>query len=116
MTELLTAWLVTIPEVREYVAEVVCDDGSGPLESWRPVGIFAAETAGQAKSDALRAWSRSRYTGVYGDDYKALRARDLGVWVEQPRGCLDESTALWSRVHEVLDHDGAECRCEDDDA
>lgn len=113
----MNAYLVRIPEERADFPSA-CD--LEPPEPWWPTGIFVAATPAQAKRDALRAWTSSR-SGVYSDDWNALRVRLLERDVDLlgdplPRGELCEAASahfdrLWLRVHEALDHDGRLCDC-----
>lgn len=111
----MNAYLVTIPETREYVEDAIMDDGSGPLGHWQPTGIYVAETPGQARRDALTDWTNRPRTGVYEDDFLSLRARLLVKDVELERGCADHVDPLWLRVHEVEDHGGGACDCPAED-
>ena len=86
----MNAYAVCIPEERT-------DYGGWyePPEVGVPLGIFIAETPGQAKRDALRAWTQRRM-GVYSDDYTALRVRKLSALKVGRRGeVTDQTDILW---------------------
>lgn len=86
-TRIVNVYAVCIPEERVHFA-----DGEPP-EGGVPVGIFVAETSGQAKRDALRAWTH-RPMGVYTDDYPVIRARKIGSR-GGPRGEIRNGDEGW---------------------
>jgi hypothetical protein len=84
----VNVYAVCIPEERVHYA------WDEPPEPGVPLGIFAAETAGQAKVDALRTWTH-RSMGVNTDDFPAIRARRIGRAHWLTRGEVAESEGFW---------------------
>lgn len=86
----MNVYAVCIPEERvEYFG------GLEPPEVGVPLGLFAAETEGQARCDALKVWLRRR-CGVNSDDFVAIRSRV--VWPRArnlERGEIPDSDPLW---------------------
>lgn len=79
----MNGYVVYIPELRSEIPSMASLE---PPESWYPADIFAAETPGQAKSDALREWTSGLRSGVYSDDWPSLRVRLLERNVPLKRG------------------------------
>jgi hypothetical protein len=85
----VNAYAVCIPEERVEYSYME------PPEPGVPLGIFVAETAGQAKVDALRAWTQRRM-GVNTDDFTAIRARNICSLSVGERGEVKDPTdVLW---------------------
>lgn len=109
----MNAYVVRIPETR---GEYPSASSLEPPEPWTPTGVFVAETPAQAKRDALDVWAKSLRSGVYSDDWSNLRVRMLFRDVDAPRGELVGGPLYgraWIRVHEVLEHDGGKCDCDE---
>ena len=88
----MKAFAVCIPEERvEYFG------GFEPPEVGVPVGILVAATEGQAKFDALKAWTKRRM-GVYSDDYPAIRVRSILTLKGAARRMevTDSTDVLWN--------------------
>jgi hypothetical protein len=109
----MNAYLVRIPEQRLWRTAIL-DDGTGPDEPYMPLGIFVAGSPAAAKHDALKAWTQSSCSGVYHDDWPALRVATLEHDVDLlestiRRGELHEDGCapstwkrLWARADEIL--------------
>lgn len=107
----MNIYIVRTKDNRTY-EEVIDPELGGPTYDYWPHGLFVAESAAQAKTDALYKWSRDLYLGVYSDDYPNLRARLIKRAVELPRGEIEKNDEhLWLRVHELYDHAGRKCDC-----
>ena len=106
----MNVYMVKTKDERTWT-EILCEYG-GPEETYWPHDIFAAETASQAKSDALHKWSHQLSMGVYSDDFLNLRTRLLARNVDLERGEVADTDAYWLRYHELLEHGGKSCSCE----
>jgi len=89
--------------------------GTTPPEYGAVVDIVIAETPAEAKYYFLNDWAGSRDTGVYHDDWNALRVRKLLHDVKEKKGVLAWDSELWDRawgrVHEAIDHNNTPCDC-----
>jgi len=90
----MNAYAVCIPERRETYDYYRID----PPESYVPIGVFAAETRGQAKADALRSFCDEVQSGVYSDDWTQLRTRLLARNVRRPRGPYSNADSIWGLI------------------
>jgi hypothetical protein len=90
----MNAYAVCIPEYRTWHDYYQVE---GP-ETYFPIGIFAAETRGQAKIDALRSFCDGPQSAVSEDDFTALRTRLLASNVRKPRGEYSGSDSIWGLI------------------
>lgn len=72
----MNAYIVQTKEERSYV-EPVLDDGNGPRFPCWPIAPVLAETPAHAKRLFLDAYADNFQSGVFGDDWTALRVRLL---------------------------------------
>jgi hypothetical protein len=110
----MNAYVVQTKDMRSYT-EPVLDDGSGPLIPYQPIAPVVAESYAQAKYLFLREFAGSRNAGVYWDDWTDLRARLLYKDYSLDAGVKEDDDRLWGRIHELEDHDGAECDCPEEE-
>jgi hypothetical protein len=108
----VNAYVVRTKDERTYT-EPVMDDGSGPQIPYWPIAPVVAATPAQAKRAFLDEFSRRPRSGVYTDDWTALRVRLLQKDVVLPPGLHEEDGPLWLRVHELEAHHGSGCDCEE---
>lgn len=108
----MNAYVVRTKDERSYT-EPILEDGSGPQIPYLPISPVVAESAGRAKSLFLREFSHRVASGVYDDDWPDLRCRLLRKDVDLPAGVRENDDDLWGRIHELEDHDGEPCDCED---
>ena len=110
----MNAYVVRTKDRREYT-EPIMDDGSGPRTPYLPIAPVIAETPAQAKRLFLDHFSRDPHSGVYSDDWPRLLVRLLRKNVDNEPGLREDDDELWWRVHEVIDHNGAECNASEDE-
>ncbi len=90
----MNAYAVAINEQRTWHDWAQVD----PPETYLPIGVFAAETRGQARWDALRAFCSGPQSAVYEDDFPNLRVRLLARNVRRPRGQYSDSDSIWALI------------------
>lgn len=89
----MNAYAVCIPEIRTTYDYYQVE----PPETYFPCGIFLAETAGQAKADALRSFTEDIRSGVFDDDWTSLRVRKIPLRLKssRARGEVSYTSGLW---------------------
>ena len=89
----MNAYAVCVPEMRTWHDWTYTE---GP-ETYTPVGIFLAESPGQAKVDALRSFTSCIHSAVYDDDWTALRVRKIPLRLKptRKRGEVSYTSGLW---------------------
>lgn len=90
----MNAYAVALPEHRTWYDWNQID----PPETYVPIGVFAAETRGQARWDALRDFCDQVQSAVYPDDFTALRVRLLARHVRRPRGPYSGTDSIWALI------------------
>jgi hypothetical protein len=90
----MNAYAVCIPGYRTWHDYYQID----PPETYLPIGVFAAETRGQAKIDALREFCEGPQAAVYDDDFVSLRTRLLARHVRKPRGKYSDNDSIWGLI------------------
>lgn len=66
--------------------------------TYLPIGVFAAETRGQARFDALKQFCGESQSAVYEDDFDLLRVRLLAKNVRRPRGPYPDDDSIWGLI------------------
>lgn len=63
-----------------------------------PIAVFAAETRGQARFDALKSFVHEPQSAVYEDDFDLLTVKLLAKNVRVPRGRYSDSDSIWGLI------------------
>lgn len=90
----MNAYVVAMPEYRTWYDYYQID----PPETYLPIGVFAAETRGQARFDALKDFCNQAQSAVYEDDFDLLRVKLLAKNVRVPRGKYSDSDSIWGLI------------------